>query len=320
MTDFIPFSSAAESSSIMDSSWTSARPARTRAPATRRPAAAAPSSSASSLAAAVHQLLEAITGKRVPRLESLRQRLQQIEGSWNLRSLDEALHALHDATGAIDFLAGRGGAARADEFRRQGAAVGAAARRLGSVSMGIVGKHAADAAVARLLWIDLQLEYRALEKRVRKGLEWMVDMDHELAARRAAATAEVSQKALQELARRGRSLEDRLHLVHGLCGAGRAARSLGDQVGAQRTALCRTLQDKVRPCSLGLQHKLQPLLDAVGARPLEPAELLAAIEARHELQVALTRAGADLLQVDSLQHELAAQLAWIEQKAGLLRQ
>jgi hypothetical protein len=317
MTDFAPFSSAAESPGVPDSTWTSSRPSRQRPGAwMRRATTAAPTRSASSIAAAVGQLLGGMAGRRVPRIETLRQRLQQMESAWSYAELDRALHALHDATGAIDFLAGRGGAQHAQAFRQQGAAVGAAARRLGNASLGLVGKHAAEAAVARLVWIDLQLEYRSLEKRVRKGLEWMVDMDHELAARRVEAVAQVSQDALQELARRGHALEDRLHLVNGLCGAARAARALGEQVAAQRTTLCRTLQDKVRPCSLGLQHRLQPLLDAAGTRALEPAELLAAIEARHELQVALTHAGADLLQAQSLQQELATQLAWMERKAG----
>lgn len=314
MTDFISLSSIGDPSSFPEPPWAaSAPPPRRQRPAP--PRAPVPARSVATIAATVHQLLAGLSERRVPRVDQLRQQLQQAECGWDLRETTHALRALHDATGALDFLAGRGGQAKGEEFRQQGVTVGAAARRLGSAAMVFLGKQASDAAVARLLWIDLQLECHELEKRVRKGLGWVVDMEHELAQRQEAATAEVSQRALQELARRCQSLEDRLHLVNGLCGAARAARGLGQQVARQRTAVAASLQDKVRPRGLALQHALQPLLDAAGTRALEAAELLAAIDARHDLQVALTEAGADLLQLQSLQKELDAQLAWMEQKA-----
>ena len=139
-------------------------------------------------------------------------------------------------------------------------------------------------------------------------------MEQELATRRAAATAEVSLKALQELGRRGEALEDRLHLVQGLCGAARAARSLGDQVQAHRGGLCHLLQEEVRPASLQLQHRLQALAETAEARQPEPAQLLVAIESRHGLEVAITRAIAESRHLAAVQQELATQLAWMEQK------
>lgn len=313
----MPYPGSGEpSSSGADSAWSASTPPRRRA--VGRLPASAPAHSAASLAAAVHQLLGAITGKRVPRIETLRLRLQQAETSWRLNELDQALHQLQHATDAIDFLAGRGKAAHIEQFRAQGAALGAAARRLASISMNCVGRHAAEAALARLVWIELQLEARAIDKRVRQALPWLAGLDRQLAARRAATTAEVSQRALQELVRRSQVLENRLHQVQGLCGATRAAGTLGDQVWAQRGVLCRVLQDRVRGASLQLQEQLQPLLEAAGQRPLQPAELIAAIDVRHALQVALTQASAELMQLQSLQQELGSQLAWMERKAAAI--
>jgi uncharacterized protein YukE len=317
MTDFAALSPGSMSFSP-DSAWNPAAVLQFRSDDRRRSARApAAGRSASSLASAVHQLLDAIRDRRVPAIESLRERLQQLEGRWAVRELAHALRALHDATGGIDFLATRGGERHAQVFRDQGDAVGAAARRLGNASAAFAGRQASDAAVARLLWLELQHEYRGLEKRVHRGLEWVVEMEDALQAGQAGASAEVSQRAAQQLVRRAQALEDRLHHARGLCGAARAARSLGAQVAAQRGALGNALQEKVRPRTLALQQTLQPLLEAAGRRPLEAAELLAAIDARHRLQVALTEAGAELIQLEALQHELATQLAWIERKARL---
>jgi hypothetical protein len=45
---------------------------------------------------------------------------------------------------------------------------------------------------------------------------------------------------------------------------------------------------------------------------------MAAIEARHELQVALTQAGAEIVRLLGSRDELASQLAGMEEKAGRL--
>ncbi|MEJ8838526.1 hypothetical protein [Ramlibacter sp. AN1133] len=276
---------------------------------------ATPTRSASSLAAAAHQVLQGLAGRRVPRLGSVRERLQNAEATWDLRELDRALHALQDASAAVDFLPARGRAFPVAEFQRQAGSLGTAARRMATLGLHFVGRHAADAAVTRLLWAELLMESRSIDKRVRQGLLWLRDMELELGVRRAAATAEVSQRALQELGRRGEAIEDKLHLVQGLCGAARSARSLGDQVQAHRGALCNLLHEEVRPASLKLQHRLQALLEGCATQHPEPAELLHAIDCRHELEVAVTRAVAELHHLQCLQNELQTQLAWMAQKA-----
>ena len=274
-----------------------------------------PTRSPSTLAAAAHEVLQSVAGRRVPRLGLLRERLLQCEASCPTRDLDRALHALLEASAAVEFLPPRGRAFPLAEFRHQAGAVGTAARRLATLSLHYVGRHAADAANTRMLWVELLMESRSIDKRVRQGLAWLRDMGHELAHRRASATAAVSQQALQELARRGEALEDKLHAVQGLCGAARAARTLGDQVQTHRAALCGLLQDEVRPASHKLQRGLEALRVAAEARHPEPAELLVAIETRHELEVAITRTVAELHRLEALQAELADQLAWMEQKA-----
>ena len=312
MTQLMPISRSSKFHGLADPTR---RASRTAALWEAANSVATPTRSPSSLAAAAHQLLHSVTGKRVPRLGRLREQLQQSEASWSPAELDRVLHVLQEASAGVDFLPPRGGAFPLAEFRRQCGTVDAAGRRLATTALHFIGRHAVDASTARMLWAELQMESRSIDKRVRHGLAWLRDLDQELALRHGAATAPVSRQALQELARRGEALQDKLHAVEDFCGAARAARSLGTQVLAHRSALCRLLQDEVRPASLALQHQLQAMLEAAAARPPEPAELLAAIECRHALEVAITRAVAELRHLEALQAELDTQLAWMQQKA-----
>jgi hypothetical protein len=308
MTEFMSTSGPSQSTRAPDPLQRPSREAALRAAAG---SIATPTRSASSLAAAAHEVLQGLAGRRVPRLGNVRERIQHAETGWDLPELDGALRALQAASAALEFLPARGRAFPLAEFQRQAGALGAAARELATTSLRFVSRHAAEGTPTRLLWAELMMEARSIDKRVRQALQWLHDMAQELAVRRRAATAEVSQRALEELGRRGEALADKLHVVQGLCGGARPARSLGDQVQAHRTALCTLLQDEVRPASLKLQHRLQALLAAAAERAPEPAQLLAAIDSRHELEVALTRAGAELQHLHALQGELATQLAWM---------
>lgn len=276
-------------------------------------------SSAASLAAATQHLLESMVTKRVPRLEKLRLQLDRAGLGAGLAEIEDAVHHLHQGMGALDFLGGRHGGDQASEFVEQGAALSAASERLATLATHFTERHAIEGPVARLVWIELVLESRSLHKRVRQGAHWMAQLDRDLRTRRAAAaSSDVTQRALGELSRRAQALHERLQMVHRLCGHVRSVHTVCEQLAGLRDALCATLQDKVLPARQQLHGALQPLLDAAAYRPLVPEELMAAIEARHELQVALTQAGAEIIRLQASRDELASQLAWMEDKARRL--
>jgi hypothetical protein len=314
MTDFTPDSSSSGYASLVPQGlWT----AEEEPPLPRAPAAA-PQHSAASLAAAAQHLLDSLALKRVPRMDALRRQLQNVASGPSLDHIDAALAELQDDTAGLDFLAGRSGGERAPEFLQQCTELAAGAERLHLLAAAFAEHHSTQGPVSRLLWIELVLESGSLQKRVRQGAHWLAQMDKELNARRKAVTAEVSQRALEELARRGRLLHERLQTVHRLCGHARSVHTLSEQLARQRTALCATLQEKVRAGGERLQEALQPLIQAAAYRQLVPEELMAAIEARHAQQVALTQARAEITLLQAGSQELAAQLAWIEQKAARL--
>ena len=314
MTDFMPDSPCAEASSSHDS-WESTRPPTVREPATpsaqvrgsRRPAGA--------LATDVHELLESMTRKRVPRLEAVRARLEAARAGLDVAGIEHALQGLHAAAGAVDFLAGRSGGERAAEFVRQGHALAAAAANLGQHVPAFLERQALGAPVARLVWIDLVLESGSLQKRVRQGARWLVEMERDLATRRQEAHTALARQAVDALARRGQAMRERLQNAHRLCGHARRVHALCEELATGRAALCDTLQARVRPAGARLDEALQPLLLAAVLRPLVPEELMPAIEARHALQVALMQAAARILRLHADDRELASELAAMEDRA-----
>jgi hypothetical protein len=165
------------------------------------------------------------------------------------------------------------------------------------------------------VWIDLVLESGSLRKRVRQAARWLAEMDQDLVARRKGATSEVTARAIDELARRANGMHARLQNVHRLCGDARSVHTLCEQLARDRSALCATLQDKVRPACAALDEALQPLLHAAAYRALVPTELIGAIDAGHALQVVLTQAAAQILRLRADDDELVTQLAWMEEKS-----
>jgi hypothetical protein len=320
MTDVTEPSLSGFSSLAPQTFWVSTKPAPLAPARASRGVTVLPTqSSAASLAAATHQLLESMVGKRVPRLEKLRNQLQQhADIGTGFAQMEEAVHQLHEGMGALDFLGGRNGGDQAADFVQHGVALTTASEHLAGLAAAFTEANGVDAPVMRLLWIELVLESRSLHKRVRQGAVWLAQLDRDLRVRRTAASSDVTQRALGELSRRAQGLHERLQTVHRLCGHVRTLHGICEQLATQRGTLSATLQEKVLPARQRLHDALQPLLDAASYRTLVPEELMAAIETRHELQVALTQAGAEIIRLQASRDELASQLAAMEDKARRL--
>jgi hypothetical protein len=315
MTEFPPESAWSESMHASDRDfWESTRPAPFQERRLSRPSLHAQRRPAAALAADVNELLESMAVKRVPRLDGVRARLAAARSGLRPDTTDQALHALHAATTALDFLGSRNGD-RAAEFVRQGEALVAASLALRSLSAAFLARHGSEAPVARLVWIDLVLESGSLQKRVRQAARWLAEMDQDLVARRKWTQSDVSARAIEELARRGQAMHARVQTVHRLCTHARSVHVVCEQLAERHAALCATLQERVAPACHRLEQALAPLLVAAARRALQPNELIAAIDARHELQVVLTQAGAQIIRLQEGDAELAAQLSWMEQKA-----
>lgn len=295
--------------------WESTRPAPVQEQNASRPSARAQRRPAAALAADVHELLESMARKRVPRLDVVRRRVQAARTGRPLDALETALHTLHAATGTLDVLTARS-AERVPEFLRQGEALVEASRLLALKVAEWLERETSDAPVARLVWIDLMLESGSLGKRVRQAAHWLAEMDQDLVARRRGPNTDVTLRAVEELARRGITMHERLQNVHRLCTQARTVHTHCEQLAAGRDGLWHTLKNQVLPACGALEDALQPLLQAAAYRVLVPTELVGAIDARHGLQVVLTQAGAQIVRLHEGERELAAQLAQMEERAA----
>lgn len=319
MTEFTPeFRWSETPSTASPDFWESSRPAPIQEANAARPSRRALRRPAPALAADVNELLESMARKRVPRLDAVRERVAQARTGMELDGMDQALHALHAATTALDFLAGRSGGAQSADFLQQGAALAAAMAALAGLVTPFVERHGSQAPVARLVWIDLVLESGSLHKRVRQGAHWLAEMDQDLLARRKDPNSEVTLRAIEQLARRGIAMHEKLQVAHRLCRQARTVHALCERVAAERADLCTQLQGEVLPACRELEQSLQPLLHAAGYRALVPTELIGAIDARHVLEVALTQATALVVHLRTAEQDIATQLGEMADKARQL--
>ena len=268
----------------------------------------APRHSAAALASSLNELLAGIAARRIPHLEALRLRLKAVHAGTELAELQHCMRMVHDSASALDVLSARAGGDAAGQFLQQVSLLAETTHQLTLVGGSFLQRNQAASTVARAVCMGLQLEGAALGERVQQGFGWLHDMEQDVIARRSAATAEVSQLALRELARRGGQLQERLHAVDRLCGHARAALDLAEQFYALRASLCDMLQRRVRTRSRRLHEVLRPLLQLEAGTP-QAADLMAVVEARHDLQVVLTEAGADLARLRAYDRELQGHLA-----------
>lgn len=298
MTDHLQDSARPPLSPPPFSAWSSG-PVASEAPLAAR-------SSAAALASSLNELLAGIAARRVPHLDALRCRLQEVHAGTELAELQHCLKIVHDSASALDVLSARASGPEAVQFTEQVALVAETTHQLSLVGGSFLQRNQPASSVARAVCMGLKLECEALSERVRQGQRWLHDMEQDVIERRASATAEVSQLAFHELARRGGMLQERLQRVDRLCGHARSALELAEQFYALRSSLCDMLQRRVRPRSRRLHEVLRPLLQEDAAP--QAAELMAVVDARHELQVVLTEAGADMVRLRTLDRELLAHL------------
>lgn len=299
MTDYLPDSARPPLHPPPYSSW-SAGPAAAEAPL-------APRTSAAALASSLNELLAGIAARRIPHLDALRCRLQEVHAGTELAELQHCLKIVQDSASGLDVLSARASGEPAEQFMQQVASLAENTHQLTLVGGSFLQRNQPVSSVARAVCMGLKLESAALGERVQQGMRWLQEMEQDVIERRNAATAEVSQLALRELARRGGVLQDRLRQVDALCGHARSALELAEQFYALRAALCDMLQRRVRPRSRRLHEVLRPLLQ-LDARPPQAAELMAVVDAQHELQVVLTEAGADMGRLRACDGELMAHL------------
>jgi hypothetical protein len=128
------------------------------------------------------------------------------------------------------------------EFAARFGEVDESARELATAAKALGAEQQASAAQVERALVELEVEYRAMEKIIDQGARWLQDMRNQIKVRQAAASDPQANRAVLEDSARCDILVDRLKLLRSLCNA---CTPVPDQVRSniqRRRALLQALQ------------------------------------------------------------------------------
>jgi hypothetical protein len=258
--------------------------------------------------------------QHVKRIEELAEVLREQASSPELAAVAAQLERLAAALPALDFalLQSRGWWARTSgksrsggvEFAGQFERIDEAARSLAGVAATLGHEQQADAALAERALVELEVEYRAMEKIIDQGARWLQDMRNQLKLRQAEAVDVQAQQAVLEDAKRCDILVSRLKMLRSLCNAASQVIELARATAERRTELAQTLQRELGSDVRGWHARLHLLAEAAGAGKTPSSGLQRSIDSHDELQSSVKKAvsacGQLLVQEQALVRGIAA--------------
>ncbi len=195
----------------------------------------------------------------------------------------------------------------AGQFEQIDAAAADVAKAAGALPVG----QPADAAQMERVLVELEVEYRAVEKIIDQGARWLQDMRNQIKVRQAAATDPQAQRAVLDDSVRCDILVDRLKLLRALCNA---ASPVPEQARANAQSRVTLLQALGKPLTSGLKDWRAALSAVAGAATegRSPAPGIAGAQETHrELQASAKRA------ISACEQLLAQEQGLVRSLAGL---
>ncbi|MES2634570.1 MAG: hypothetical protein V4669_16490 [Pseudomonadota bacterium] len=158
-----------------------------------------------------------------------------------------------------------------------------------------------------LALLELEVEYKAIEKVQDQGTRWLQDMRNQLKAREAEAADDEARKLIRDDEVRCEILVARLKALREVSAAAQQVHQHGQAAAARRAALAQSLQQGVSARLRNWSASLQEVVSA--AQESQPFTLDAAMESHRELQLAMKDAAADCAQLHSQEKTLAESLS-----------
>lgn len=193
------------------------------------------------------------------------------------------------------------------EFAARFEPIDEAAGDLAKAAGALLGQQADAAATERAL-VELEVEYRAVEKIIDQGARWLQDMRSQIKVRQAAATDQQAQRAVLEDSVRCDILVDRLKLLRGLCNA---AAPVPDQARASAQARATVVQSLQQPLARELKD-WRGRLAAVAAGVVEGKNPIHGIQGpldmHGDLQASVAKAIAACQQLQTQERSFATNL------------
>lgn len=255
----------------------------------------------------------------VRRLAELRTELQAQALRRDVSPLASELSQLGKALPRLDFgllqplgwwarLTGKGRSAGA-QFAQQFDLVDEATRGVATEAQALQKRQLEQAGQGDRAMVELEVEFRAIERIMEQGARWLHDMRNQLKARQAAAADEPSRQQIKADAARCEILNERLKALRGVSSAAQKVHREAQALAGRRAALLQMLQQMLGADIKAWRTRLSTLAAAAaGDSAPPPASLEAPGEAHRELQLCVKQALADCAQLQGQEKALAESL------------
>ncbi len=173
-------------------------------------------------------------------------------------------------------------------------------------------QHQSQATTSDLTLLELEVEFKAIEKVQDQGARWLQDMRNQLKTRHTEAGDEVALKLIRDDQVRCEILVSRLKALREVSAAAQHVHRQGQAAATRRAALAQALQQGVSARLANWSASLQEVVSA--ARESQPFTLEAAMESHRELQLAMKDAAADCAQLHSQEKTLGESLSTLRRQ------
>ncbi len=240
---------------------------------------------------------------RLPGLAGFVSRLEQFAG--DLSDLDFSLLEPRGWWARTSGKARSSGAEFATRFEE----VDATARAMATAAKSLRTEQQADGAQAERALVELEVEYRAVEKIIDQGARWLQDMRNQIKVRQAAATDPQAQRAALEDSARCDILVDRLKLLRALCNSCAPVAELTRANVQRRGALLQAVQQAFTSDVADWHRMISPAAAAAADGKNASGGVQAQLDAHKELQASVRKAIAGCEQLLAQEQEVARSLA-----------
>lgn len=240
---------------------------------------------------------------RLPGLAGFASRLEQFAG--DLSDLD---FSLLEPRGWWARTSGKSRSSGA-EFATRFEGVEASASALATAAKSMRTDQQADSAQAERDLVELEVEYRAVEKIIDQGARWLQDMRNHIKVRQATATGSQAQRGVLEDSARCDILVDRLKLLRALCNSCVPVAELARSNIQRRGALLLALQQAFASDVADWHRIISPVAAAAAEGRNSADGVQPLLDAHKDLQASVTKAIAGCEQVLAQEQEVARSLA-----------
>jgi hypothetical protein len=209
---------------------------------------------------------------------------------------------LLQSRGLLARLSGKSKSAGA-EFAAQFDQIDQAASALAEQAKALQGTQGEQANRTDIALLELEVEFRALDKIIDQGARWLQDMRNQLKTREAEGGDEASRAQVREDSTRCELLVERLKMLRAVTSAAQRAHEQAQAAATRRAGLVQALQQPVSAQLKAWRARIPDL--AAGARdgksPTEDLE--SSMDCHRDLQLCVKRTLADCGQLQA--HEMA---------------